>query len=68
MANGRAKRGRPPTFESETRKTLADVIRQHGARGAREFALVPVSIATLLKIAREHGIILKSGRRPKRAA
>jgi hypothetical protein len=68
MAIGRAKRGRPPTFESETRKMLAGLIRQHGARRAQEFAPVPVSVGTLLKIAREHGITLKKGRRPKRAA
>ena len=68
MANSRGKRGRPPTFEPETRETLADLIRQHGARRAREHAPVSVSVATLLKIAREHGITLKKGRRPKRAA
>lgn len=68
MAIGRAKRGRPATFESEARQMLADLIRQHGARRAREFASIPISVATLLKIAREHGIKLKKGRRTKRAA
>ena len=68
MAIGRAKRGRPPTFESETRKMLAGLIRQYGARRARELAPVPVSIDTLRKIARENGITLKRGRRPDRAA
>ena len=61
------KRGRPLTFEPETRKTLAALIQQHGARQAKELAPVPVSVATLLKIARENGIELKKGRRPKRA-
>lgn len=62
------KRGRPPTFESETKETLATLIREHGARRAQELACIPVSVGTLLKIAREHGITLKKGRRPKKAA
>jgi hypothetical protein len=62
------KRGRVLTFEPKTRQMLADLIRQHGARRAREIAPVPISVGTLLKIAQEHGVILKKGRRPKKAA
>lgn len=65
MAAKRARRGRPPTFELPTRRMLAVLVRQHGATGAHECAPVSVSIATLLKIAREQGIELKKGRRPK---
>lgn len=68
MTNGEKKRGRTPTFGPETRAMLADLIRQHGVRGAREIAPISVSSVTLLKIAGEHGIKLKKGRRPKRAA
>lgn len=59
------RRGRRLTFDPDTRRILADLIRQHGARQAREFAPVTISIRTLLTIAREHGIQLKKGRRPK---
>ena len=68
MAARRANRGRPLTFELQTRRLLAELIRQHGASGAHEGAPVRVSIATLLKIAREDGIKLKKGRRPRSAA
>jgi hypothetical protein len=68
MATRNAKRGRPLTFELPTRRMLAALVRQHGARGAHECAPVSVSVATLLKIAREQGVKLKKGRRLKRAA
>ena len=68
MATRNAKRGRPLTFELQTRKMLAALIRQHGASRAQECAPISVSVATLLKIAREDGIKLKKGRRPKSAA
>lgn len=62
------RRGRKPTFDYATRKLLAELIRRHGARRSREFAPVSISVCTLLKIAREQGIKLKKGRRPKSAA
>ncbi|MCO6435965.1 MAG: hypothetical protein J5J06_02630 [Phycisphaerae bacterium] len=61
-------RGRKPVFDPCTRKLLADLMRQNGARRARELAPVSISVGTLLKIAGEHGIKLKKGRRPKSAA
>lgn len=61
------KQGRPLTFKLPQRRQLADLIRQHGARGAQEVAPIPISAGTLLKIAHEIGIELKKGRRPRRA-
>lgn len=61
-------RGRPPTFLREDREYLADLIRQHGIAGARREAGFPVCQQTLIKIAREFGIILAMGKRPKSAA
>lgn len=61
----KTKRLHPLKFEGETRHQIAALIRQYGARGAREVSPVPISLATLLKIAREHGIKLKRGRKPK---
>lgn len=58
------KRGRPMTYAADDRMRFADLIRQFGARGAREKAGNCVSVETLLKIAREFGIELKKGRRP----
>lgn len=62
------KPGRPPTFNRADRKTFADLIRQHGARKAREVCPKKVSVGTLLKIAHEFGIPLMKGRRPRKAA
>lgn len=62
------RQGRPLTFQYADRKNLAGLIRQHGARRAREVSEVKVSVGTLLKIAREFEIPLKKGRRPRRAA
>ncbi len=62
------KRGRPPTFHAQDRQHFADLIRQHGVRGARDASDVPVCCKTLIKIAREFDIPLKSGRRPRKAA
>ena len=60
--------GRPLTFRTTQRRRLAEPIPQHGARGAKEVATVPISVGTLLKIAKEFGIDLKHGRRPRKAA
>ena len=61
-------RGRPPTFSPRDRQQFAELLRIHGLRGAREVSTVPISIDTLLKIAREFNIALKKGRRPRQAA
>lgn len=62
------RRGRPVTFKLAERKGLAKLIRCHGARGAWLASARPVSVDTLLKIAREFGIKLNKGRRPRKAA
>lgn len=59
------KRGRPATFQPDDRTYLAELIRQHGIRGTKRMAGLAVSTATLLKIARDFGIVLRRGRRPK---
>lgn len=64
----RKRRGRPPTFRHEDRLKLSELVRRHGARRARAISELPVSVPTLLKIAREFGIQLRKGRRPRRAA
>ncbi len=56
-------RGRPPTFDLVARQYFAELLRVHGARRAREMSEIPISVQTLLKIAREFGIPLKKGRR-----
>lgn len=66
MASSDKTRGRPPVFSADARKTLAQLIREHGARGARELSPIPVSSVTIRKIAREFGITLKPGRRPQK--
>jgi transposase len=56
-------RGRLPTFDPRTRKYFARLIGKHGLRGAAVASKVPVSVATLAKVANEFGIQLKAGRR-----
>ena len=55
-------------FDGGQRALLAELIRRHGARGAIVHAPEPVSLKTMLRIAREFEIPLQTGRRPKRAA
>ena len=55
-------------FVGSQREQLADLIRQHGARGAIAHAPEPVCLHTLLKIAHEFQIPLKKGGRKRRAA
>lgn len=62
------RQGRPLTYKYATRKRLAELIRQHGASGTREMLHRSICICTLLKIAKEFGIELKQGRRPRHAA
>lgn len=62
------RRGRKMKFVGKERETLAELIREHGARGAVPHATEPVCLSTLLKIAREFRIPLKKGARPRRAA
>lgn len=62
------RQGRPLTFKRPQRRHLAELIRQHGVRGAQEVAPLPISVATLTKIAREFAIVLKKGRRPRQEA
>ena len=57
------RRGRPLTFQPETRRQLATLVERYGASGARERSPVPITVPSLLKIAREFGIRLKKGRR-----
>lgn len=51
-------------YSQEERTHFAELVRQFGARGAREVLSRKVSHGTLLKIAAECGIVLKKGRRP----
>lgn len=62
------RRGRRPTFDLNTRRMLAELVRQHGAKPAKDLAPIPISVGTLLKIAREYGVELRKGRRPRNAA
>lgn len=55
-------------FVGSQREQLADLIRQHGARGAIAHAPEPVCLTTILRIAREFQIPLKKGARPRRVA
>lgn len=61
-------RGRQPTFKPEERRIVAELIREHGARGAQRVSPIPICFATILRITKEFGIELKKGRRPKKAA
>jgi hypothetical protein len=61
-------RGRRRTYEYEDRQRIADVIRQHGIRGAREVLSRQICHQTLRTIAGEFGIVLQRGRRRRQAA
>lgn len=54
-------------YSDAERRRFADLIRQFGARGAREALARKVCLQTLLKIAGEFGIDLTRGRRPASA-
>jgi len=59
------KRGRPRMYLDAQRQVFADLVRQFGARQARECLGRSVSVRTLLAVANEFGVVLKKGRRPK---
>jgi len=61
-------RVRPRTYKYPDRKRIADLIRQHGARGTRELLARQICHNTLLIIAKEFNIELKVGRRPRKKA
>ena len=65
---GKKYRGRYVPYAPAERRCFAELIREHGARGARELLARQVSLHTLLKIAGEFQIPLKKGRRPALAA
>ena len=66
--DGKRRRGRAQTFTVPERRLLAHIIRVNGARATRELTGRRISLGTLLKIAKEFDIELKTGRRPRRAA
>jgi len=57
------RRGRPLTFQQERRRQLATLVERYGARGARERSPVPITVQSLLRIARDFGIHLQKRRR-----
>ena len=62
------RRGRPPTFLPADRQYLAKLIRAHGIAGAQRHANLSVCNGTLIKIARDFGIVLPKGRSRRSAA
>jgi len=60
--------GRRRVYAIAERRRFAELIRQHGARGAREASSRQICLNTLLKIAKEFQIELKKGRRRRAAA
>ena len=60
-------RERPHIFDREKRAQIADLVQRLGARGAVDAFEKPVSLNTVLAIAREFGITLKKGRQPAKA-
>lgn len=56
------------TYKFAMRKHLAELVREHGASKTRQMLSRSICAATLLKIAKEFGIELKQGRRPRQAA
>jgi hypothetical protein len=62
------RQGRPLIYKFAKRKRLAELIRLYGASRTRELLKRSICVSTLLKIAKEFGIGLKQGRRPRQAA
>lgn len=61
-------RGRRRTYLYSDRKRAAELIREHGARGARKVLPRQMCLNTVLAIAKEFEIVLKKGRRPRKTA
>lgn len=61
-------RGRPRTYSYSDRKRAAELMREHGARGAREVLSKQMCLNTLYAIAEEFEIKFKKGRRPRKTA
>ena len=61
-------RGRPRTFTQSDREYLANLIREHGIRGARRMSSISVCQQTLSQIGREFKIPLRPGKRLQQAA
>lgn len=57
------RRGRRLTYSPEQRTQIAELIREYGITGTRQRLDFPISKATLGKIASEHNISLRPGRR-----
>mgnify|MGYP007114253203 CR=1 FL=1 len=57
------RRGRRLTFSPEQRDRIAELIREFGIAGTHQRLNFPISKATLGRIASEHGIPLRAGRR-----
>lgn len=62
------KHGRALKYKFAEREHMAELIPQHGASETREMRSSTICSFTLLKIAKEFGIELKQGRRPRQAA
>jgi hypothetical protein len=60
-------RRRPKKYTLSQRRRFSELIREHGARGTRELLSRQICLSTLLEIAREFGIGLKKGKRPRAA-
>ena len=56
---------RPPKFNEEQTAAIADLIRKHGALGAKK-RYGDISYPTILKIAKDYDIDLCRRRRPER--
>lgn len=62
------RQGRPLKYKAAKRRRLAELVRLHGASQTREMLDRSICAGTLLKIAKEFGVDLKQGRRPRQAA
>lgn len=61
-------RKRSLEYKVERRKRLAELVRLHGVSPTREMLNRWICAGTLLKFAKEFGVELKQGRRPRKAA
>jgi hypothetical protein len=66
-------RGRPPVYTGEVATKIAELVRKHNASHAlrilrARFGTKKLSMPTVLKIAKAHGVELKLGRPTVKAA